>query len=189
MGVSFPSRSGIYKPGAKTTKFYEKLPSFHGLGAPSENNRRSRYVARHDPFNVPSSRFLEYASDLFILGKRGQQGPRVLAYGDFSMDGRWVRDVSLKHARGKYNYRLITDRYVAEWDLVNENMDFLGSCPSTKILDTVGIDDDWTESEYDDEEEGDDGADGRNHGEETGGSDKADDEELEIGGKDGNENN
>ncbi|XMA12774.1 hypothetical protein WAI453_005565 [Rhynchosporium graminicola] len=148
--------SVIYKPGAKTTKFYEKLPSFRGLGAPSENNCRSRYVARRDPFNVPSSRFLEYTSELFSLGKRGQQGSRVVAY---------------------------------EWDLVGENMDFLGSCPSTKILDTVGIDDDWTESEYDEEEEGNDGADGQNHGEETGGSDKADDEKLEIGGKDGNENN
>ncbi|CZS90951.1 uncharacterized protein RAG0_01814 [Rhynchosporium agropyri] len=89
----------------------------------------------------------------------------------------------------KFNCSLFHIRIFAEWDLVDENMDFLGSCPSTKILDTVGIDDDWTESEYDDEEEGNDGADGQIHGAETGGSDKADDVELKIGGKDGNENN
>ncbi|KAL2068470.1 hypothetical protein VTL71DRAFT_16568 [Oculimacula yallundae] len=141
----------------------DKRPSFHGICPTTNTNQRSRYVARRDPFTVASSRFLDYATELF--SPRGQPGLKVLAYGDFSMDGRWadqnvflVRDEGLKDAGGKYNFRLINDQDIAAWDLIDENMDFLGSCPSTRILSTVNIYDDWTEEE--DEEEHADNADG-----------------------------
>jgi hypothetical protein len=82
--------------------------------------------------------FLQFA--LWAFSEVGLPDLQVLAWGDFSYDGRWVwhnalfcRDESLLE-RTDFNCRTVFDTDIC-WDLIHGNMDLLAACPSDHLFD------------------------------------------------------
>ncbi|KAN0095953.1 hypothetical protein V8E51_014758 [Hyaloscypha variabilis] len=104
-----------------------------------KNVARARAIA-NGTFNEE-----EWSADLLPFAKwafseEGLPDLRILAWGDFSKDGRWAdqnillcRDESLVETRG-VNFRELWDTDMYYWDLIDENMDMLGACPADTIL-------------------------------------------------------
>jgi hypothetical protein len=82
--------------------------------------------------------FLLFAK--WAFSEEGFPDLRILAWGDFSKDGRWAdqsillcRDESLFETSGS-NFRTLSDSDTYYWDLIDENMDMLEACSADTIL-------------------------------------------------------
>jgi hypothetical protein len=65
---------------------------------------------------------------------------KILAYGDFSNEGRWAkynmllcRDQSPLEQMGS-KFRVLIDLDTFYWDLIDDNMDMLAACPADPIM-------------------------------------------------------
>jgi hypothetical protein len=78
----------------------------------------------------------------WAFGENGLQSLRVLAFGDFSYNGRYSRgnvllcrqyDSATSKSPGK-NYRYFTSRDLPEWRLFQKHFDVLQACPTDLLL-------------------------------------------------------
>lgn len=58
---------------------------------------------------------------------------QVMAYGDFSFDGRFAK-YNVILCRSHDGYRPLTRKDVPAWDLLQANMDMLSACPYDPIM-------------------------------------------------------
>lgn len=68
---------------------------------------------------------------------------KILAWGDFSQEGRWAkynillcRDQSLLGQKG-FNFRTLVDSDTYYWDLIDDNMSMLAVCPAVARMDLI----------------------------------------------------
>ena len=92
---------------------------------------RRRSIANRSIFNGPAENFFKFAR--WAFGPEGIPELRILAWGDFSHDGRWgesnvllCRDQSLL-ATGS-SFCALVDSDFEHWNLIDGNMDMLSAC-------------------------------------------------------------
>lgn len=75
--------------------------------------------------------FLRFAN--WAFGAEGLPDLRVLAWGDFSHEGRYPRH-NLLLCKAEIGYRTLTKADVTCWDLVHDNMDMLSACAVDPVM-------------------------------------------------------
>ncbi|KFY99998.1 hypothetical protein V500_01218 [Pseudogymnoascus sp. VKM F-4518 (FW-2643)] len=98
---------------------------------------RTRKIANRSDFTGPAQALLKFAR--WAFSSEGIPELRILAWGDFSNDGRWgesnvmlCRDQSLEPTGT--NFRTLRDSDFNYWDLIDENMDMLSACSPDHLL-------------------------------------------------------
>lgn len=102
---------------------------------------RTRKIAGNSPLYVDPG-FLQFAQ--WAFSEVGLPDLQVLAWGDFSYEGRWLshnallcRDDSILERAG-FNFRTPLDADMC-WDLIDDNMDLLAACPSDDLFPRSGF--------------------------------------------------
>jgi hypothetical protein len=82
---------------------------------------------------LQSSRYEHEFAD-WAFGVDGFQNLQVLAFGDFSYDGRYSK-YNVLLCRSEHGYQKLTRDQVPYWDLIQSHMDMLEACPYDNIFD------------------------------------------------------
>ena len=114
--------------------------------APSNNHSAcSTSNPYSDEYSLIPFEILTFAN--WAFGPHGVPSLQVLAYGDFSFDGRfsqyntlmcpgtgWSTPAQQPTGELGWTFRRLKKSDKVLWDLVNKNADFLGACPTDLIL-------------------------------------------------------
>ena len=70
----------------------------------------------------------------WAFGADGFPNLQVLAFGDFSYQGRYSK-YNVLLCRSENGYTKLTRAQIPYWDLIQNHMDMLGACPFDDIMD------------------------------------------------------
>lgn len=100
------------------------------------------YYEKLDPY--PRTRRREAVQELtkfanLAFGPKGIPELQILAWGDFSHDGRWENSNVLlckneSTNTTEDNFRIIQDSDSDKWDLIHDNMDMLSACSPDQLF-------------------------------------------------------
>ncbi|KAL5349532.1 hypothetical protein ACLOAV_005827 [Pseudogymnoascus australis] len=117
--------------------------SAHGcsnaLADSAKISTRTERIANRSDFSGPAQALLKFAR--WAFSSEGIPELRILAWGDFSHNGRWgesnvilCRDQSLEPTGT--NFRRLRDSDLNYWDMIDDNMDMLSACSPDHVLRT-----------------------------------------------------
>ncbi|KFY47342.1 hypothetical protein V494_00025 [Pseudogymnoascus sp. VKM F-4513 (FW-928)] len=100
---------------------------------------RTQRIANRSDFSGPAQALLKFAR--WAFSSEGIPELQILAWGDFSHDGRWgesnvilCRDQSFEPTGT--NFRRLRDSDLNYWDMIDGNMDMLSACSPDHVLRT-----------------------------------------------------
>jgi hypothetical protein len=110
--------------------------NYPSLSTDPRHQTRARRIANKSHFGELDHEFFKFAR--WAFSPEGLPELRILAWGDFSHNGRW-RDSNILLCRdwsdqsGSY-FRTLKNSDFDYWELIDENMDMLSACPSDQLL-------------------------------------------------------